>query len=507
MYDTGHEGAVIETDEIRLPSTTPFLPAGAEKETSFILKEFYASGQDTFAYQNETKVQNLVASCLKDALISQDLSRVFSVENEFSVFSYRPDIIVVSHGTKGIILIVEVKKPGAEVFESHEVSGQVYDYLVGNLLSGVHAPFAVLSSYDEMRISFLDDDGVSRDILHRNAEKLAEDISTEILDAFGLNDNSPSSVSPVHHSVAEKPSPEPKLNKVFGANLNASLDGKIDGKGGIDEDGEEWSSDDDDDSEWDRKVMYTQSFGRKEAMSALVLAIRCGLEVMALGSPRNVPKDGEAAVGTCAKVNKTGFVWTNIPGSMKFNYHDFPEDRTEMMYLWRDLGRGSKGRVFLACNTSGRACAVKFFLIDYNTCHRQKGTTAERQAWRAAQMAGRLVDAEKERDYWIRVYGKVFEDQVRVTQLNNLWCLMMPYFDQVRDCERESCLESVKSHLTRFRTLNLRYNSDDLRWRHVGVRDGLVYIFDLGSLEECHASEIDVGAQMAKLERKIRTQM
>ena len=60
---------------------------------------------------------------------------------------------------------------------------------------GVHKPFTVLSSYDEMCIAYLDDDGVSREILERNAEKLGEDISPEILEAFGVNEQSPSSQS------------------------------------------------------------------------------------------------------------------------------------------------------------------------------------------------------------------------------------------------------------------------------------------------------------------------
>lgn len=52
--------------------------------------------------------------------------------------------------------------------------------------------------------------------------------------------------------------------------------------------------------------------------------------------------------------------------------------------------------------------------------------------------------------------------------------------------------------------MNLRYNMDDVQWRHVGVRNGLVYIFDLGSLDECRTSEIDVGAQVDKLKSAIR---
>ena len=88
-------------------------------------------------------------------------------------------------------------------------------------------------------------------------------------------------------------------------------------------------------------------------------------------------------------------------------------------------------------------------------------------------MADRLADAEKEKDYWIRVYGKEFEDQVRVTQLNNLWCLMMPYFDQVSNNKRESCLDAVRKHLTDFKAMDLHYRTEDLRWRHIGVHHGL----------------------------------
>lgn len=81
-----------------------------------------------------------------------------------------------SHGAIGIILVVEIKKPGINVFESHDVGGQLYDYLVGCLLSGTRAPFAVLSSYDETCIAHLQDGGVSREILEKNAQNLGVEI-------------------------------------------------------------------------------------------------------------------------------------------------------------------------------------------------------------------------------------------------------------------------------------------------------------------------------------------
>ena len=108
---------------------------------------------------------------------------------------------------------------------------------------------------------------------------------------------------------------------------------------------------------------------------------------------------GEIPKGSCAKADATGFVWTNMPGKIKFNCDAFPGKSTKMMYLWRDLGRGSKGRVFLACNSSGKACAVKFFLINYGTFHRMEGSLEQREAWRTSEMKAKLEDANRERDH------------------------------------------------------------------------------------------------------------
>lgn len=223
---------------------------------------------------------------------------------------------------------------------------------------------------------------------------------------------------------------------------------------------------------------------------------------MATSESRDVPLHGANARGTCGMVNSTGFCWVNFPPTISFDYKNIPGAGTERLYLWRDLGRGSKGRAFLACNSTGKAYAVKFFLIDYDTFHRSEETVEDRATRRAAEMARKKAEAEKERDYWLQVYGDTFRNQVRVIQLNNLWCLMMPYFDQVLNHEREGCLDQIKVHLTSFKEKNLLYRKEDLRWRHIGVRDGSVYIFDLGSLTPTN-DEIDVDEQIRKLRAKI----
>ena len=84
ITDTGHEEGTPLVEEVVLPDEELFFPDGATSQTSLLLTEL--GNAEYFTYQNETKVQNLVAACLKDALRSLGLYNDFAVENEYSLF-------------------------------------------------------------------------------------------------------------------------------------------------------------------------------------------------------------------------------------------------------------------------------------------------------------------------------------------------------------------------------------------------------------------------------------
>mmetsp|Transcript_18087 Transcript_18087/g.30839 ORF Transcript_18087/g.30839 Transcript_18087/m.30839 type:complete len:117 (-) Transcript_18087:353-703(-) len=71
------------------------------------------------------------------------------VYKEMSLFSLRPDLILLEKVGKGIILIIEVKMPGEDLFTSTQIAAQVADYLVLQVRLGNTTPFVVLSSYRE----------------------------------------------------------------------------------------------------------------------------------------------------------------------------------------------------------------------------------------------------------------------------------------------------------------------------------------------------------------------
>jgi len=126
------------------------------------------------------------------------------------------------------------------------------------------------------------------------------------------------------------------------------------------------------------------------------LAVRCAIESLNLSEEKDVPLNGGGATGACALVNETGLFWTNLPSAVKFDYYNFPASSSKLFYLWKDLGRGSKGRVFLACNSAGKACAAKFFLLDQTLLHRQEDFPEARKAERERQLATRKTKADLE---------------------------------------------------------------------------------------------------------------
>ena len=116
----------------------------------------------------------------------------------------------------------------------------------------------------------------------------------------------------------------------------------------------------------------------------------------------------------------------------------------------------------------------------------------------------RKTEAEKEMQYWKCVYDGKYN--VQVQKLHGHWCLMLPYFDPILDIEsRRSHLPQVRVILDHFKSKKLMYNEDDLRWRHVGIRQGQICLFDLGSLQPCEEASIDVKKQIEILEANIES--
>ena len=158
------------------------------------------------------------------------------------------------------------------------------------------------------------------------------------------------------------------LNFVF-----APSGGKSEELSGGGEDNEE------DDEDFSRAVIYTQPFHGTEIMKALILAIRCG------GSwpvSNDTNARGIGRWNLCSKRKaSSGRIFPQQFDSRMIRFLTI--NTTRELNLWRDLGRGAKGRVFLSCNSQGKA-EVKFYIILH---HRQESPQQARDELSEMQVA------------------------------------------------------------------------------------------------------------------------
>ena len=491
--DTGHKDAAILTDMYRrkaidipqLLSEGNIYTDYTDTQPSSLLD--CLQNKPSLVYQNETEVQLFVMDALRDAIKLLGLASDLTVRPDISLFSDRPDSVVVTHSVWGIILVVEVKKLGMDVFTSHSVGGQIYDHLVGMLVRGVSRPLAVLSSYEQMVIAHLDDDGRSRQLLEQVAGAMGDDMADEI--SFLRRDDR---------------SPLPNVNSVFsGVSHQAVKIAASDCKFKDTQDDDDVNDDDDD---WNRALWYSKVVERDDILKSLLLASRCGIK-SCMSSPRvPLPLQGDSPSLACIRVNETGMIWCDLPSTVVIDYHLFPGEPSDSFYLLRDLGKGSSGRAFLACNSGGKTVVAKFFLVRNNEAHRTRESAHVRQQQRMLLLEVRKEEATTEMRYWETVYGGTYS--VRMMKLYGHWCLLLPYFDSLVSVEaRKAALPRIRSNLEHFKRLKFRYKTEDIHWRHVGTRgENEICLFDFGSLEKCeNAASIDVEAQLRILQDTVET--
>jgi hypothetical protein len=117
-------------------------------------------------YATETDVSSYISAALQDALhlAEQATKRRFYIHKEFSLFSDRPDhLVLLDNETNNPIIAVEDKKP-FHVGDNKNpenipaaARGQVFDYIMELRALGHSAPFVVLSTFHDSRLFWQSD--------------------------------------------------------------------------------------------------------------------------------------------------------------------------------------------------------------------------------------------------------------------------------------------------------------------------------------------------------------
>jgi hypothetical protein len=449
----------------------------------------YGTEADVVAYVVDALVDAITIAKALKVLNSNEKENELHFSRERSLFSGRPDILVI-RTAKGIpLIVVEVKKPivsqqgKPKTLSSEEnVLGQVYDYARSLRAHGHLNPAVVLTSFEESFVCYSTDTEEATDEHDHNHDT----ITTSSSASASVSIASPlTGIAPHQSSTEASPSP-PSLAPVVSMENEPHIFAP----------------------NYARKLNISQNFKSHE-----LVGLFCSL--LKDIDPRYFEPSMIQHVnrGTTYKFSNVllfttdkekSYTWgslgVNIGSpivSEKFNTKT-PTRKGKIQpmkndenayYLIGKLGYGDTSNVWHALNSSGEQVAIKLYVKNIDD---EDNALSEKDFEDMAQAA-----TMKEAILLKTIYP-FLKEKVQNLVLNGFICVVMPLFLPVESCKRAGALDEVKDVLcNRFAKERIRYRNEDVRWRHVGIyhdhesgKDHTI-LYDLADLEEVRGDPSD----------------
>lgn len=156
--------------------------------------------------------------------------------------------------------------------------------------------------------------------------------------------------------------------------------------------------------------------------------------------------------------------------------------RPRPLYLVDHLGTGTTSKVYRALTGDGYDCVVKMYVKrqddDRNILERDDFDKNGKAA------------IEGEFKKYKEIYGAELRNYVWTDKLNDLHCLIHPYFKHVeKNCRRDTlpliCERLKELFFSKDKSKYYAFDENDQLWRHIGWFNGKLYLFDLCDLKEC----------------------
>jgi hypothetical protein len=193
-----------------------------------------------------------------------------------------------------------------------------------------------------------------------------------------------------------------------------------------------------------------------------------------------LPVEGQVMERAMPYVYEKGFKWKNLEEPVTYTEHPSAK-QSKCFFLISTIGIGNTSKVFLGCNSAGKALALKFYFLDTS---RKKTLKLSKQK------------ATDEVERWTFLYlEEGYGQMVSLVELNQMFVVAMPYLPSIPKRYRHEIhvLKAVARILEKFAKKKYFYRSD-VCWEHVGCRlrtDGTleVVLLDLGSLKYIESQE------------------
>ncbi len=445
--------------------------------------------------ETEADVKHYVQLALNDAVdICQKIISItgnkqneatLQTRQERSVFSNRLDhTVVIDMRSKLPIIAVETKKYFDKAIEKgtpNSVFGQSYDQLIAMNAKGHPSPFAVICCFQYTYITWLD----SKEHLTVLASHERKDIN-RLQEIVGR--------MPKKESTTSTPSP-PTAIAVTTSRSRSRAGFKKTSK-------YKWPF-----------VRSKSCFQSEHLVNVFVNVIFCALD--ATFTPRsymdfdlqsielNENKNIEIDV---IQVKEKTYEWGKLKAEFKGPFHCQQESVKKDLFLVDYIGSGSTSVVYRALTMDGYDCVVKFLVISEEEDdivktdeHIAKGESLHMINKNSKLKVLQEVEAYKS------VYGAELDGYVWSQTLNNLDCVIMPFFKPIEKNRYEEVLSEVTNRLNLFKNAQLVHDESDQRWRHVGSFDKKIYLFDLGNLKKIDDEDIlssEINDYVAKLKSR-----
>ncbi|CAB9513874.1 expressed unknown protein [Seminavis robusta] len=464
----------VPIGEVSIPTTD----ANDDLIISSLAAKRGRSARRELIYANEAEVQGICLLMIEDALKCLGLSTEEVMPHlEISIYTMRPDILLVLRREGRIIFVIEVKNPEinqGDVFQNQNVAGQIASYLVAMKALGDETPMGAIMTYDKIALVTLAD--YSGDKSFQKAVEMAERSLT--------TGRSPTQDHSEKETNCQSRKSTPVKTVVVYSNITKPKDEVVTH---VFEEGE--------DGDGDKKLKLQAHISDVHQGGAVFPFLLQALQIAYLkgnGVKDIVPavKNGDSIGERLAfKVSKDSFAWCQVRKGVeaKRDVKAFPRSNCGNFYILGKLGQGRSGAVYLVTTTSGIACAMKSYYL------KPSNGKAEEDKKRLQEVE---EVSKEEADHWQKLYD------CRKFSARSLWlggspCLLMPYGREVGlddqseiDGTRWGVIPAIKAELIRFAKEGFKYHESDLRWGHVLLdQDDKVFFCDLGSLEDSQCAK------------------
>ena len=407
-------------------------------------------------YFNEADIQSFSYAAVTDAvdICNQLFVQVKGPKHHLSqrreaslLSSNRPDHTVIFDSVSGnSILTIADKIPCDGIEQEPKVCGQMFDYLLAMATVGHPNPFAILTTFQSTWVCCLNPGDAE---IPKATDRFDFESVSQIVKYLPESNGNSSQMGTPTSATPSTPS------------LQNELDEEL--------------------KPMARKFyMSKKAFETHELVPVLCNAILCAI--------KNFNWKARTTLNLSREVNYSGYFlafmendYDWVTGRLPFSGHPATQQSSQgtKFYVVEQLGMGETSRALRAVTEKGDECVIKMYVRMYEDNVLLETSEFEKVAEDSVQ---------RELEHYHAIYEDLKEN-VWTTKLMGFHCIILPYFEPVPiQCES---LPSIKETLSNFKPHNLGFADSDMDWRHVGIFNNKVYLFDLADLEPLKENEFE----------------